>query len=71
MYELDCELDLLILVGWGVGQRVRFRAASPYASPVPVTNLRGKRAHVNGSVRLPRENTTRTSSINWSLSAKT
>ena len=52
MYELDCKLDLLVLVGWGFGRRVRFRATSPYASPVPVTNLWGGDTQVNGSVGL-------------------
>ena len=70
MHELNGELDLCILVGWRFGRRIGFGATSPYASPVPVTNLQGAGAHVSGAARLPCETTIRTSSMNWSLSAK-
>ena len=39
MYELNCEFDLLILVGWRFRRRVGFWAASPYTSPVSISNL--------------------------------
>ena len=71
MYELNSKFDFLILVRWGFRRRVGLRATSPYASPVPVTNLQRVNAQVSGVVRLLCENVVCTSSINWSLSAKT
>lgn len=42
MYELNGELDLLVLVGGRFRRRVGFGATSPDASPIPVTNLDGE-----------------------------
>ena len=70
MYELYSELDLLILVGGRFGRRVRLRATSPYASPVPEANLQRTDASVSSDAEFLRENVVRASSMNWSLSAK-